>query len=596
MLRANEIQDLLSEHYPGLSFLEVASSVTKRYRDKHTILFEYANLAGNLCVLKFISLQHIVECDRKEEKNELVKGYKIIRQFDDHPNVIRIYKIEDLFLDGRLIGFFITMEKFGNTLATLLQKRETLPESIVLSFLKQMDKILHKAHRELGEPILHSDIKPQNIGLRTGKNGETIFVLMDFNLNGIYLKTDIHGYYFAVTDRASIDNIHFIYAAPEQVLAYLYRSGKITTRVDLYAAGIIAIQMLTGKIPEKKGNNMDYRLPLADIPENFRNVFNLLCAKKDADRPERIESAINQSQKNDTPSSQKPKENSVRQIKSIEEFAPLPVFETERVSHSSSFFDNFSPKILLGNIVALFLILLSIFIYFAEFGSPVPESSSFRCGKNSVTDINGNRYRTVQVGNQCWMAENLRTKNYQSGERILYISDENRWTNQFTGAWSYYDNNPRNESNLGYLYNWYAVNDRRGLCPKNWRVPSDSDWIILEKHLGVSQKLIHERDRRDCNANAGGKLKDTGTNFWNAPNTRATNETGFSARAGGHRNSNGNFYHIGNFGDYWSSTSYTFNLAWSRRLGHNSENISRLNFFKQSGFSVRCIRETEIQD
>ena len=142
------------------------------------------------------------------------------------------------------------------------------------------------------------------------------------------------------------------------------------------------------------------------------------------------------------------------------------------------------------------------------------------------------------------------------------------------------------ESNIlyGLLYNWYAVNDAGGIAPDGWRIPTDDDWTDLTNELG---------------AGAGGAMKttgtlDDGTGLWNAPNTGATNSSGFSGLPGGRRNYfNGNYDFLGNYGHWWSATESSATNAWLRRLDYVNANVLRLNYDKKMGFSVRCVRDTQ---
>ena len=137
------------------------------------------------------------------------------------------------------------------------------------------------------------------------------------------------------------------------------------------------------------------------------------------------------------------------------------------------------------------------------------------------------------------------------------------------------------ESNIlyGLLYNWYAVNDAGGIAPDGWRVATDDDWTILTNELGGASV-------------AGGPLKST--ELWNAPNTGATNSSGFSGLPGGRRNYfNGNYDFLGNYGHWWSATESSATNAWLRRLDYVNANVLRLNYDKKMGFSVRCVRDTQ---
>jgi len=137
-----------------------------------------------------------------------------------------------------------------------------------------------------------------------------------------------------------------------------------------------------------------------------------------------------------------------------------------------------------------------------------------------VTDIDGNEYATIQIGTQVWMAENLRTTKYCNGDPIPNVTDSLQWVNLATGAWAHNNNYSQYENLYGKLYNWYAVDDSRNICPCNWHVPTDAEWTTLIDYLGGEGV-------------AGGKMKSTGTQYWLSPNTDATNESGFSGLPGG---------------------------------------------------------------
>lgn len=208
---------------------------------------------------------------------------------------------------------------------------------------------------------------------------------------------------------------------------------------------------------------------------------------------------------------------------------------------------------------------------------------------DKCVDIDGNVYKTVKIGNQIWMAENLKVTHYRNGEAIPNITDGEEWIKLLTGACCSYDNKPENAVTYGLLYNWFAVNDSRGLAPAGWRIPSDEEWKQLEMHLGMSQSEadgIYSRGPDE-----GGKLKESGMSHWNNPNEGATNESGFSALPGGYRNYYyGYFYGLGYDATFWSSSeNYSVN-AWYRGLGCYYSGSYRSFSDKQNGFSVRCIK------
>jgi uncharacterized protein (TIGR02145 family) len=194
----------------------------------------------------------------------------------------------------------------------------------------------------------------------------------------------------------------------------------------------------------------------------------------------------------------------------------------------------------------------------------------------TVTDIDGNTYQTVKIGDQRWMSENLKVTHYRNGDSIPNVID--RWYGLTIGVYCNYDFDTNNAVTYGSLYNWYAVNDSRNIAPEGWHIPSDNEWQTLVDYLGGD--LV-----------AGGKMKETGTTHWHNPNTGATNESGFSALPGGFRNNLGDFWDMGTYADFWSSTAYSSGVAWYRKLGNASSGVGRYNILKEIGFSVRCIRD-----
>jgi len=210
-------------------------------------------------------------------------------------------------------------------------------------------------------------------------------------------------------------------------------------------------------------------------------------------------------------------------------------------------------------------------------------------GEETITDIDGNTYKIVKIGDQWWMAENLKVTHFRNGDAIPKVTDNTEWQNLSTGAYCNYDNNSGNVSTYGSLYNWYAVNDNRNLAPTGWHIPSDEEWKQLEMFLGMSQADADDTDWRGTDE--GGKLKETGTSHWDNPNTGATNESGFTALPGGYRELNGAFLYIGLAADYWSATQHLSGSAWSRLLHYNFSDVRRDGLDKHLGFSVCCVKD-----
>ena len=174
------------------------------------------------------------------------------------------------------------------------------------------------------------------------------------------------------------------------------------------------------------------------------------------------------------------------------------------------------------------------------------------------------------------MSENLKTSRYRNGGLIPYVTDNTAWGN-LTGAWSYYNNDVSNNAIYGKLYNWYTTLGDT-LCPTGWGVPTNDEWITLTTYLGGESV-------------AGGKMKSVGTDYWNDPNTDATNESGFSVLPGGYRDSDGSFLNVRDFAFFWSATEADYILAWGRYLNYDSGIVDRDFNYESVGASDRCLRD-----
>ena len=221
----------------------------------------------------------------------------------------------------------------------------------------------------------------------------------------------------------------------------------------------------------------------------------------------------------------------------------------------------------------------------------------FSCGQKTtepevditLTDIDGNIYRTVKIGDQLWMAENLKVTKYLNGDVIPNVTNDSLWSKLVSGAYASYDNNDDNIDIYGLLYNCYAVEDERKLAPVGWHIPTDEEWQELEKHLGMSQKDADHHFGRGTDE--GGKLKESAILHWNSPNTGASNQSGFSALPGGARGINGLFKNKHKTASFWSSSEFGSYYAWFRLLSYNDSDIFRFNCEKLYGYSIRCVKD-----
>ena len=181
----------------------------------------------------------------------------------------------------------------------------------------------------------------------------------------------------------------------------------------------------------------------------------------------------------------------------------------------------------------------------------------------------------VTIGSQIWTTKNLDVEAYRNGDAIPQVQDSSTWANLSTGAWCYYENKSANGSSYGKLYNWYAVNDPRGLAPKGYHIPSNEEWTTLTNYLGGQSQ-------------AGTKMKSS--SGWQN-NGNGSNTIRFEGLPGGYRNSFGDFNNIGANGYWWSSSVNNTSGAWYRALHFGFGDVGRFSNGKRNGFSVRCLRD-----
>ena len=218
-----------------------------------------------------------------------------------------------------------------------------------------------------------------------------------------------------------------------------------------------------------------------------------------------------------------------------------------------------------------------------------PPAPSFTCGTSTVSDVDGNAYNTKLIGSQCWTTTNLKVTKYNDGS-VIGDSTNSTWGNSVIGARTGYVATGVSSSDyvgtFGYLYNWYAVNDLRKLCPAGWHVPTDSDWNKLVKFIdsGADTSFVNSQQ----GTTAGTKLKKKDA-LWTT-NT-GTDDYDFSVLPGGVRRDNGSFNDIRDYAFFWSATEVGFNLAWRRRLNFYDGTVVRDGSGKSVGASVRCLRD-----
>ncbi len=230
--------------------------------------------------------------------------------------------------------------------------------------------------------------------------------------------------------------------------------------------------------------------------------------------------------------------------------------------------------------------------------------------QGTVRDVDGNTYRTVVIGDQEWMAENLRTSRYNDGTSLFTNLARHAWSITTEGAYSVYPhqgvegiNSEREMINAyGKLYNWYAVKDERGLCPDGWRVPTDGDWDELVNYLIIKFDITNEWEEIDAVGNVlkscwqeesplGGDCDRINHPRWFFSDIHyGIDKVDFSGLPAGGRYSEGTYNYIGKAGLWWSSTERSADFAWGRLLGYYHGGVYRYSGNKKIGFSVRCIK------
>lgn len=198
----------------------------------------------------------------------------------------------------------------------------------------------------------------------------------------------------------------------------------------------------------------------------------------------------------------------------------------------------------------------------------------------TIKDIDGNKYHYVTIGSQIWLVENLKTTHFSNGDPISIVKDNNAWSTLTSAACCFYDNDTINTSTFGYLYNWYAVNDSRGIAPDGWRVANKDDWEKLFNYVGGIDV-------------ASAMLKETGTKNWDKPNEGATNKFGFTALPGGTRYYNSGVYgYLGYDGYWWTSTESSDLTAWFACMNAETTTAQLGEFSrKKGGLSIRCVKD-----
>jgi uncharacterized protein (TIGR02145 family) len=351
-----------------------------------------------------------------------------------------------------------------------------------------------------------------------------------------------------------------IYMSPEQI----HETRSVTPRSDIYSLGVVLWQMVTGQKPYSTETLSAFQLQLKIVNEplpltrtNWDNLIQKATEKDSQHRYADISAFHSAWQKGQNVLKER-RDSGDKTV--IEHKTEKPVTKTAQ-----------EPTKLPGKVVLFVLSLLLL----------ISLGAGYFIWKGNNDKIIGDY---VKIGNQEWQIKNLDVDRFRNGDPIPHARTAEEWKSageKGEPAWCYYDDDAENGELYGKLYNWYAVNDPRGLAPEGWHLPTDNEWTVLTDYLGGKDM-------------AGGKMKSTETAFWISPNTGATNESGFSALPGGLRYFDGSFSGIKDFAFFWSAAENKENSSWNRYLYNSNRSVLRIyNFLddKSVGASVRCLRD-----
>lgn len=238
-------------------------------------------------------------------------------------------------------------------------------------------------------------------------------------------------------------------------------------------------------------------------------------------------------------------------------------------------------------IAAYLIVLLPLLLLI---GSCKPDKNTVTVAQETgtVTDIEGNIYKTIKIGNQWWMAENLKTKKFRTGNTIPDVTDDSLWQNN-TAACCLYQNDP---TAPGLLYNWFAVTDSENIAPSGWHIPTDDEWKELERYIGMTDGTEEKSGWRGTNE--ADKLKAAAPIGWTQfEEVWGTDAVGFTALAGSCRGFNGEWGAPGLFatGFWWTASNYSATESWYRYLDYKKSSVFRSACSKNYGYSIRCVKD-----
>ena len=504
------------------------------------------NVAVKLLNKEFVNNENI----RKRFLAEARSMFKM-----SHPNII---KVTDLIEDGDTVAFVMEYVE-GETLKEYIERKGKLNDSEIKTIFSQMLDAVGYVHEQ---NLVHRDIKPSNFML--DKNGK--IKLMDF---GIAKTTDSNSAEYTQTGTGMQMGTP-MYMSPEQIRS----SKEVNHLTDIYSLGVVLWQMVVGQKPydTRTLSNFDLQSKIVNEPLPKSNtVWDRIIEKatqKEVDK--RFLNCINFKYEvigGRNFASNKNEENTVDHTiieNSLNPKEKIISDKTEEVNESLSIEEKPTKKHswLLPAIV-LMVVAIVLFFYFRN---------------DTVKDIDGNTYNVVKIGNQYWMKENLNVSKFRNGDLIPEVKSFEDWKKAGENnqpAWCYLQSKESNGKKHGKLYNWYAVNDPRGLAPDGWHVPSKKEWNQLIKTVGGEKIACKKLKSKQ------GWIKDG----------NGTDEFGFTGLPGGFTDNYANSY-IGYFGLWWSTTEYGKDIALYIPMIYAEDYVHiEADGNKALGLSVRCLRD-----
>ena len=502
----------------------------------------------------------------------------------NHKNITRISDFDDQPNQLSIILEFLE----GEDLDEKIKRQGALSDDEILSIFKQAFAAFQYAHEK---GIVHRDIKPSNIYILPDGRVK----ILDFGIAKLFGEGN-------EMTKTGTQMGTPIYMSPEQVKG----DKSIDYRSDIYSLGITLYTAIVGKPPYDATTESQFEIfnkivfePLRSL--GIENKYNDIVAKAcNKDREQRYQSceewlkamnnlglvSDNSQLKTAPPISDKTvidninhavqiSDNTITDNRARDNAEPTSLSENNRVSSSPKETDSTKKNVLiiLGALGLTLIITLGIIFINSNFHGATGDASI------EATDdaMQADTISKVVIGTQTCMTYNLDVTNFRNGEEIPEVKSLEEWRaagEKQQAAWCYYDNDTSNGAKYGKLYNWYAVNDPRGLAPEGWHVPTDQEWTVLSTFLGDDV--------------AGEKMKSS--SGW-SDNGNGNNSNGFLGLPGGYRDDNGYFGNVGYNGYWWGASEYDEANAWYRILSNYDSSFYRdCSFYKSFGFSVRCVR------